>query len=784
MPISIKGNGYVNPTITVHPVTPQNTITVNSSTPESQEINTNPLYGPTGNGISNIEKTSTSGVTDTYTIYFTNGTTTAFTVTNGTKGDTGNGIASVVLNDDYTLTLTYTDGTTYTTSSIRGETGETGETGNGIVSIEKTDTTGLVDTYTITYTNGDTDTFTITNGADGQDGEDGQDGADGYSPTATVSKSGNTATITITDKNGTTTETITDGADGQDGQNGQDGADGYSPTATVTKSGSVATITITDKNGTTSTTISDGVGAVSSVNGMSGDVTLTASDVGALPDSTVVPTINTTNNYVPYRSGASSFANSTLMYNSSAMAFTGKLNVGSSSPSSYSDKGRFTIYDNTPSSQVTSMALLNYGGGGGCGVAIDMYNTSANGGIPSGRFGVVDNGNYSGYLQLKVKKSGAASNPLLPAMNIVPVPASNSLTTCVSFGQDEFNRVLFDLHKPEATVTITDSDKRWGGSGTTYQVTGSNKFNSRLLVAVGDIVSFDSFTTEATVTGVVSNSSTCQITVNQTLGTISNKNISVKKAYFKITDENNNTKVYVDPYGKFGIGTGTPAYELDVAGTINANALKVNGQDISVDTDDITISKNTDDELQSIGVIDNNSGNALKTWTGTKAQYDAIATKDANTLYNITDDTDTTLSLLELLYPVGAIYIGTMLTCPLATLGVGTWQLVASDRVLQGAGTRGSVGTTVNESLPNIIGDFSTTFINGGDTTYSNSFRSGTGAFKKGNSYTASAINSAGTASSTQYYVDFDASLSSSTYQNNAPVQQDAYLVNIWERVA
>lgn len=29
---------------------------------------------------------------------------------------------------------------------------------------------------------------------------------------------------------------------------------------------------------------------------------------------------------------------------------------------------------------------------------------------------------------------------------------------------------------------------------------------------------------------------------------------------------------------------------------------------------------------------------ALKYWTGTKAQYDAIATKDANTLYNITDD--------------------------------------------------------------------------------------------------------------------------------------------------
>lgn len=43
------------------------------------------------------------------------------------KGDTGNGISSAVLNNDYTLTLTFTDGTTYTTPSIRGEKGEQGE---------------------------------------------------------------------------------------------------------------------------------------------------------------------------------------------------------------------------------------------------------------------------------------------------------------------------------------------------------------------------------------------------------------------------------------------------------------------------------------------------------------------------------------------------------------------------------------------------------------------------------------------------------------------------------
>ena len=47
----------------------------------------------------------------------------------GDTGDTGNGIKSVILNADYTLTINLTDGTSYTTQSIRGEKGATGDTG-------------------------------------------------------------------------------------------------------------------------------------------------------------------------------------------------------------------------------------------------------------------------------------------------------------------------------------------------------------------------------------------------------------------------------------------------------------------------------------------------------------------------------------------------------------------------------------------------------------------------------------------------------------------------------
>ena len=48
--------------------------------------------------------------------------------------------------------------------------GDKGENGKGIVSIEKTSTQGTIDTYTITYTDETTSTFTVTNGKDGQDG--------------------------------------------------------------------------------------------------------------------------------------------------------------------------------------------------------------------------------------------------------------------------------------------------------------------------------------------------------------------------------------------------------------------------------------------------------------------------------------------------------------------------------------------------------------------------------------------------------------------------------------
>ena len=85
----------------------------------------------------------------------------------GQKGDTGNGIKSTTMNNDYTLTIKFTDGTSYTTPSIRGEKGATGSQGAKGEKGEKGDTGAAGK-----------------DGANGSNGTNGKDGADGVSITA------------------------------------------------------------------------------------------------------------------------------------------------------------------------------------------------------------------------------------------------------------------------------------------------------------------------------------------------------------------------------------------------------------------------------------------------------------------------------------------------------------------------------------------------------------------------------------------------------------------------
>lgn len=152
--------------------------------------------GEDGVSIVSITLSSTSGLVDTYEILYSDGNKSYFTVTNGADGSKG--IDGQPGEDGHTPVITISsdgywvvDGEKTTTlaqgpKGDQGEPGEPGKDGVSITSITKTSSTGLVDTYTITYSDGNTSTFTVTNGADGSQGIQGEPGKDGHTPVITI----------------------------------------------------------------------------------------------------------------------------------------------------------------------------------------------------------------------------------------------------------------------------------------------------------------------------------------------------------------------------------------------------------------------------------------------------------------------------------------------------------------------------------------------------------------------------------------------------------------------
>jgi len=136
--------------------------------------------------------------------------------------------------------------------------------------------------------------------------------------------------------------------------------------------------------------------------------------------------------------------------------------------------------------------------------------------------------------------------------------------------------------------------------------------------------------------------------------------------------------------------------------------------------------------------------------------------------------------IFNALFPVGGVYIGTMSTCPLQALGIGTWELIAQDRVLQGSSSSHAAGSLIEAGLPEIWGTARDV------TSKADTSNIATGAFYptqntaggQGGTYN-------GTNSSTSYWrTGFAASRCSSIYGKSSTVQPPAYVVNIWRRVS
>ncbi|CDF77777.1 hypothetical protein BN863_650 [Formosa agariphila KMM 3901] len=261
---------------------------------------TNGADGAAGADGVGIDSTTDNG-DGTFTISYTDGTsftTPDFTGPQGAQGIAGTdgangadgatgadgvGIDSTTDNGDGTFTISYTDGTSFTTPDFTGPQGAQGIAGtdgtNGTNGAAGADGVGIDSTtdngdgtFTISYTDGTSFTtpdFTGPQGAqgiagtDGTNGTNGAAGADGVGIDSTTDNGDGTFTILYTDGTSFTTPDFTGpqgaqgiaGTDGTDGTNGADGAagaDGVGIDSTTNNGDGTFTISYTD--GTSFTT--------------------------------------------------------------------------------------------------------------------------------------------------------------------------------------------------------------------------------------------------------------------------------------------------------------------------------------------------------------------------------------------------------------------------------------------------------------------------------------------------------------------------------------------------
>lgn len=243
--------------------------------------------GSDGRGIQKVERTAGTGAAgsaDTYTITYTDSTTSKFTVYNGADG------TSFVVKDRYDTLValkaahsTGSEGEAYAVGteseniiyiwgvdtgdwtpigSLQGPQGIPGEDAR---EAEFQSSGGYLQWRLV----GDADWKNLVplsdiTGPAGSDGSNGAAGKDGVSPTVTVTEIAGGHRLTITDANSTKNVDIMDGSDGEPGAAGKDGSpgtageDGFSPTVSVSAIDGGHRISVTDAGGTKSFNVMDG----------------------------------------------------------------------------------------------------------------------------------------------------------------------------------------------------------------------------------------------------------------------------------------------------------------------------------------------------------------------------------------------------------------------------------------------------------------------------------------------------------------------------------------------
>lgn len=122
-------------------------------------------------------------------------------------------------------------------------------------------------------------------------------------------------------------------------------------------------------------------------------------------------------------------------------------------------------------------------------------------------------------------------------------------------------------------------------------------------------------------------------------------------------------------------------------------------------------------------------------------------------------------------------------TSPASLFG-GSWEEIASERVLMGASSTHAAGSTVEAGLPNIIGSLTETQSDGGASPFRGNKNAITSIGALEVTEIASSYAGYSSYSGSVYDISFNASRSNSIYGASTTVQPAAYYVYIWHRVA
>ena len=216
------------------------------------------------------------------------------------------------------------------------------------------------------------------------------------------------------------------------------------------------------------------------------------------------------------------------------------------------------------------------------------------------------------------------------------------------------------------------------------------------------------------------------------------------------------------PQGEKGATGATPQLTIGTVSTLSAGSNAT-----------ATITGTTEKPVLNLGIP--------KGADGADGEGGSVADLPDNLVYlNEEEESVQLLGIVDLVYPVGSIYMSVNDASPAVLFG-GTWEQIGQGRTLWGAGNGYTPGTTVEAGLPNITGQYAM-------DRNASSLLNGDGKFAGAFTSKATLSNSTNgvqyRASTNGLDLAFDASLSNPIYGNSTTVQPPAFVVYMWQRTA